>query len=213
MTADQLGLWAGLVLTLMVFSYLLGDNVLYRLAVFVFVGLAAGFTVVVTVESVLLPWLHSTLLAPDATAGVRVLGALPLLFGFLLLVRTSPRLGRLGNLALALVIAVGTAVAVAGAVAGTLVPLAASTGAAPAGDRLNGFLLVLGVVCALIYFQYSARGTADAPRMGVVARVFGTAGKGVIVVALAALYAGAILTGLTIFGERLAFIVARLGGG
>ena len=45
MTPDKLDLiagWVSLVLTLMVFSYLLGDNVLYRLAIHVLVGVAAG---------------------------------------------------------------------------------------------------------------------------------------------------------------------------
>ena len=43
------------VLTLVIFSYLLADNFLFRMAVSVFVGLAAAFTTIVTVESVILP--------------------------------------------------------------------------------------------------------------------------------------------------------------
>ena len=71
MNPEQVGLWAGLILSLMVFSYLLGDNILYRVAIYVFVGLAAGYVAVVTVESVLLPWLNSTVLAADAPLGTR----------------------------------------------------------------------------------------------------------------------------------------------
>ena len=50
------------VLTLMVFSYLLGDvpliGNLYRTAVYIFVGMTAAFTLVVTYEGVILPYLQ-----------------------------------------------------------------------------------------------------------------------------------------------------------
>ncbi len=214
MNPEQIGLWAGLVLSLMVFSYVLGDNVLYRLAIFIFIGLAAGYVAVVTVESVLLPWIYTTVLAPEAPLGTRAVGVAPLLFGALLLMKASPRLGRLGNLALAFVIGVGTAVAVVGAISGTLLPLASATSSSVAVDPLNGFLLVLGVICTLIYFQYLARrAPGGGVRVGLVNRVFGTVGHGFIVITLAALYAAAILTSLTIFSERIAFILSRVGGG
>jgi hypothetical protein len=89
LSADQIGLWAGFILTLMVFSYLLGDNFLYRLAVYIFVGLAAGYVTMVTVESVILPWVRGTLYSGDV--GTQVIGGLPLLLGFLLLFKSLRR--------------------------------------------------------------------------------------------------------------------------
>lgn len=213
---EQIGLWAGFVLTLMVFSYLLGDNFLFRLAVYVFVGLAAGFVTIVTVESVLLPWLTTTVLAPSAPVGSRVLGLLPILFGVLLLLKSSPRIGRLGNLAIAFVVGVGTAVAIVGAITGTLVPLTNATTGSIRVDLLNGFVTVLGVFSTLIYFRFLGRripGTAGEIRRGIFGRFFGTIGQGFLAVTFGAIYAGAILTGLTIFSERIAFIRALFGGG
>ena len=70
--------------------------------------------------------------------------------GLLLLFKASPRLGRGGNIAIAMIIAVGTAVALAGAIAGTLIPLARATSSAVALDPLNGFLIFIGVVYWLI---------------------------------------------------------------
>jgi preprotein translocase subunit SecF len=64
--SEQIGLLVGFILTLMVFSYLLGDNILYRLALYVFVGLSAGYLTLVTVDTVLLPWLNQTVLASPA---------------------------------------------------------------------------------------------------------------------------------------------------
>lgn len=210
--SEQVGLWIGFILTLMVFSYLLGDNFLYRLATYVFVGLTAGFVTMITVESVLLPWIRSTIQSGDP--GGLILGAIPLLLGLLLLLRTTPRVGRLGQLALAFVIGIGTAVALVGAISGTLLPITNTTAASIGADALNGFILILGVVCTLIYFQYLARRLPTGEtRRGLVARAFGAVGQGFIVVTLGALYGGAILSGLVVFSDRIAFILTRIAGG
>lgn len=211
---EQIGLWAGFILTLMVFSYILGDNVLYRLAVYLFAGLAAGYIAVVTWDSVIWPWINGTVLNPAAGLPGIITGLIPLLLGLLLLLKTAPRLGRLGHLALAFIIGVGTAVALVGAIGGTLLPLAGSTSSAVSLNPLNGTLLLLGVVCTLIYFQYLARRLPDGHagrRLHI--QVLAFVGQGVIVVTLGALYAAAILTSLTIFSERVGFLLGRVAGG
>lgn len=211
---EQIGLWAGFILTLMVFSYILGDNVLYRIAVYVFAGLAAGYIAVVTWDSVIWPWLNGTVLNPAAGLPGIITGLIPLLLGLLLLLKTAPRLGRLGHLALAFIIGIGTAVALVGAIGGTLLPLASSTSSAVSVNAMNGTLLLLGVVCTLVYFQYLARRLPDGRtgrRLHIRALAF--VGQGVIVVTLGALYAAAILTSLTIFSERVGFLLGRVAGG
>lgn len=221
--SDQIGLWGGFILTLMVFSYLLGDNFLYRLAIYVFVGLTAGFVTIVTIESVLLPWFRLTVQSGDS--GGLVLGIIPLAIGILLLLKGSRRFNRLGNLGLAFVVGIGTAVALVGAISGTLLPLANATatsigGNGASGDDLgiallNGFILVIGVVSTLVYFQYLARRNPGGgeTRRGLVVRAVGAVGQGFIVITLGALYGGAILSGLVVFSERIAFILSRIGGG
>jgi hypothetical protein len=217
LSLEQIGIWAGFVATLMVFSYLLGDNLLYRIALYVFVGLAAGFVTIVTLQSAVLPWLNSTVLAPSAGIGERAVGMIPVLLAALLLIKTSPRFGRLGNLALAFIIGVGTAVALVGAVSGTLLPLANASTRLIATEVANGAVVLLGVVSTLVYFTYVARrvpGQLSATgQRGLFIAAVSAIGKGFIVVTLGALYGSAILTGLTIFSERVAFIIARLGGG
>jgi hypothetical protein len=218
--SDQIGLLVGFILTLMVFSYLLGDNFLYRLAIYVFVGLAAGFVTIVTVESVLLPWIRVTIQNGDMNS--RLLGAIPLVLGFLLLLKGTQRFNRLGNLGLAFVVGIGTAIALVGAISGTLLPLASETAGSVVVNALDGFILVIGVVSTLLYFQYQARRTVHGAsggarggetRRGLVIRAVGAVGQGFIVVTLGALYGGAILSGLVVFSERIAFILQRIGGG
>ncbi|MBC8172180.1 MAG: hypothetical protein H7X77_10925 [Anaerolineae bacterium] len=210
---ESIGVIAGFVLTLMVFSYVLGDNILYRLAVYILVGLSAGFIAIVTVESVLIPWFSRTV-----GTGIPVnigIGLLPVLLATFLLLKTSSRVGQLGNLALALIVGIGAAVAVVGVVTGTLLPLTASAGAGLRGDPLNTIILFFGIICTLIYFQYvGARLIPDGRiRRNRSIQIISVVGQGFIVVTLAALYAAAILTSLTIFSERISYLLTQMTGG
>ncbi len=210
---EQIGLWAGFILTLMVFSYLLGDNVLYRLAVYLLVGLAAGYVAIVVWDSVLMPWLNSSALAPGAGVGEIAIGVLPFGLGALLLLKASPRLGRPGQLVLAFIIGVGTAVALVGAISGTLLPLALATAGGVTLNPVNSWLVVIGVVCTLVYFQYLGRQMPDGTvRRGLPVQALALVGQGVIVITLGALYAAAILTSLTVFSERVSYLLAQIGG-
>ncbi len=212
-TLETLAGWVGLVLTLLVFSYLLGDNVLYRLAVYLFVGVSAGYAVVVAVEGILLPWLRGTLLASGASGGQIVMGLVPLLIGLLLLLKAYPPLARVGNLGMAFLIGIGTAVALVGTISGTLLPLIGATGAALAGDLVNGLIIILGTITSLLYFQYMVVRRPDGEAVQPwPLRLAGTLGQIFLIVTFASLYAGAILSSLTIFGERVAFLLARLTG-
>ncbi|MCA9911210.1 MAG: hypothetical protein KC519_21305 [Anaerolineae bacterium] len=217
MSLDQIGLWAGVVFTLMIFSYLLGDNFLYRLAIYIFAGVAAGFVFIVALQSAILPWLRTTILAPNLGIAERAFGLVPVIFGALLLLKISPRFGRLGNLALAFIIGVGTAVAVVGAVSGTLIPLANATADSITDDTLSAVIVLIGVIATLVYFMYVARRVpgqlATTGRRGLLVQVISVVGKGFIVVTLSALYAGALLSSLTIFSERVAAVIARITGG
>jgi hypothetical protein len=219
---DLIAGWVSLVLTLLVFSYLLGDNFLYRIAVHVLVGAAAGYIAVTTVESVLVPWLNATLLADqgdrsDALIGaIRVLGAVPFLIGVLLLFKFSPRLAPVGNLGLAVLIGVGTAVAVVGAVAGTVIPLAREAGERIGDSAVDGIIILGGTIATLVYFQYWAverQGEVRRPRPF---QWLGAAGQFFISLALGAFYGAAILTSLAIFSDvvraQLEFILDRIGG-
>ena len=192
----------GFVLTLMVFSYVLGDNLLYRLAVYIFVGTAAAFTTLVIFESVLLPTFRDDPL----------LFLLAALVAFLLFLRRLAWLSWLTNLGMALVVAVGAAVAMVGAVNGTIIPLTVSTASNAGNDILTAIILFIGVSSSLMYFRYAARRTPEGViQRGQLTQWISVVGKGFIVVTLGAIYATAILTSLTVFTERIGFL-ASLGG-
>ena len=134
MTLEQIDLaagWAGLVLTLMVFSYLLADNFLYRIAVHILVGAAAAFVAITAIEEIIIPWIDFTIVNPSADADettLSIIGAIPIIVGIFLLLKLIPRYAPLGNLGSSLVIGVGTGIALVGVVLGTILPLVDDTG-------------------------------------------------------------------------------------
>src|SRR5450756_739725 len=149
------------VVTLFIFSYIFGDNLLFRLASYAFVGVAAGYAVVVVIGQVLWPKLLQPLLAGN------MLMLVPLLLGLSLLLKLSSRYSRLGMLPMAYLVGVAAAVAIGGAVFGTL--LGQTKGAiqdfdfsnpgadGPIVQAVEAALVLVGTICTLVYFQFGAR--------------------------------------------------------
>ncbi len=190
------------VLTLAIFSYLLGDNWLYRLAVAVFVGVSAAFISSVTLQSVILPLTRGTPIEIITFLGI------PLLLVLLLVLKPVRWLRPFAALALAFLIAVGAAVALLGALTGTLIPIVADTAAVDFnGEPLqlaNGILIVIGVVTSLLYFQYIAKERRDGTiSRGRIVQALSVIGEGFIAVTLGALFGTAILTSLSILAGQL----------
>lgn len=216
---DLIAGWASLVLTLMIFSYILADNVLYRLAVHVLVGAAAGYAAIAAAVDVIIPWFDSTL-ADTEDSAVLAFGLIPLLIALFLLLKLTPRYAYVGNGGLLFVMAVGVGVAIVGAIQGTIIPLVRETGESldTEKEQINGILLVLGTTTTLIYFQYLSRQNAvdGIPRNRFPIRSLRYIGQGFISVTLGALYAQAILTSLVIVNDlirtHIDFLLGQFGG-
>ncbi len=197
-TLDQLGLIVGAVLTVMVFSYLLGDNFLYRIAIHVLIGAAAAYVLIVAVESVLIPWVDQTLTNPIGEPTRFALGLMPFVPGLLLLFKFSPRLSRVGNLGLALIVGIGTALALWGAVTGTLLPLVIDT-ARRQDNLLDSLIALIGTVTVLVYFTYlGVRRPNGESEQRVFVRAPGVVGQIFVVITLGATYALLIISALTV---------------
>lgn len=206
---EQIGVIAGFVLTLMVFSYLLGDNFLYRVAVYIFVGLTAGFITVIVWTNIIMPWVSQTIITSidEGDTILLTFGFVPILLATLVLLKTSSYLGGLGNIAIAILVGVGSAVALVGAVTGTLIPLVLNVGNTP--NMVNNVIIAVGVVTTLIYFQYISwhrQRDQEVKRQPI--RPIGIIGQGFIITTLGALYATAIITSLTVFSERISFLMS-----
>ncbi len=207
-------LWtiAGFILTLFVLSYIFGDNPLSRFALYLLIGVSAGYLLVVVFQKVLVPRLFTPLVS--GTVLQRVLVLVPILLGTLLLFKLSSKLGRFGNIPMAYLVGAGTAVLIGGAIFGTLLPQTGATITAfhiVAGNpselilKLGGALfLLIGTVSTLAYFQFWVKSKSpDQPKKPGMGNVLGKIGQIFIAITLGALFAGVILATLTALLERL----------
>ena len=206
-------------LTLMILSYLIGDNPAFRLAVHIFVGVAAGYVAAVAWWQVLWPDLIIPLVTGATVA--RAALAVPLLLSGMLLMKIWPSLTRLGMPALGFLVGAAAAVAIGGAVQGTLLPqmyatldaFDARTLTAP-DSLVNGALILVGLVSTLVYFQFSARLRPDGVvRRAAVVEMAAAVGSVFIALTLGVLFSGVYSAALTALIERLHFIAGFLGSG
>lgn len=201
------GLIIGILLTLFIYSYMIGDNPLYRISVHLLVGVSAAYAVVVVVRQLLLPiWrqIQANPTDPDSLVWL-----VPVLFVLMLLARRLPSVSWLGNTSLALLVGVGAAVALLGSLTGTLWPQIVNV--QPATPLQGGVVAVL-TVCTLLAFQFTAlrprsSGTWQ-PAMW--QRGITAVGRIVLTVTFGALFATLVSTGLILLAERLNFFLTEL---
>jgi hypothetical protein len=198
--SELAGLLLGFILTLFVYSYIWRDNPLYRLAVHLLVGVSAGYAVVIVTQTVFVPiWLELRQPGPLSVGWL-----VPLLLALLLSLKLVRPLAWLGNSAVALLVGVGAAVALVGAISGTLLPqiTAAYT------DAATGILVALLTVSVLLYFHFTGRLTTDGQVvMPIWQRYAAVAGRVVITITFAALFAGLFNTAIALLAGRVAFFV------
>jgi len=204
-------------LTVMVLTYLIGDNPAFRVAVYIFIGVSAGYAAAVAWHQVLYPRLVLPLLA--GSLAERLLALIPLVLGLLLLFKLSPRRAGLGSPSMAYLVGVGAAVAVGGAVMGTIFPQTRAAmnalNLSSAGqywlERLSeGSVMLVGTVTTLVYFHFGAKATTAGPSRGKLIQGLGWVGQIFIAITFGLLFSGVLVAAMTALIERLNFIVTFL---
>lgn len=222
----QLGLAVAAVLTLITLSYAFGDHPIFRVVLYLFIGVAAGYAAAVAIQDVVLPQLVYPIL--DEFAGTPTLDLADLAsragLSVLLFAKLSPRTARLGNPVTALLAGIGAALAIGGAVQGTILP---QLGAAAGIFDVNGFQLalqggyygesiqilfdgvvvLLATISTLAYFHFGARARGkQEPQRSIFVDVLAWLGSIFIAIALATLFSGVLLAALGALIERVAFL-------
>lgn len=221
LSADLIAGIVAFVFTIMIFSYLIGDNPLFRIATYFFVGVSAGYFASVAFWQVLKPRLLDPL--TSGTPDEQILTIAPLVLGVLILMKAFPRLSKLGSLAMAYLVGVSAAVAVGGAVIGTLLPQIWATinffdlrAAVSPGIRIeilvNGILILVGTVTSLAYFHFGARSSQDGTiRRTRLIELLAWLGRIFIAITLGVIFAGVYTAALTAFIERVNFLITFFG--
>lgn len=213
---DLAGTILGFFLTLMVFTYVFGDNALFRVAIYIFIGVASGYAAVVAWYNIIWP----QLIIPVAfgSQSERLYAIFPMILGALLLFKASPRLSPIGNPAVAYLLGVGAATAIGGAILGTAFPQAMATmnlfdqralqqGGEGFINLAKGGVILVGTLATLIYFHFGARQYLNQPP-GRPKWLEGLAWVGQIFIAITfgALFAGVYSASLTALIERFSFL-------
>ncbi len=212
--------------TLLILSYLLGDNPLFRIAVYIFVGVSSGYIAAVVWWQVILPRLFTPLITAIISGSMveKVFMLVPLLGAVLILMKVSPRLAGMGRVAMAFMVGVGAAVTIAGALTGTLIPQVMGT--INAFDMVNaaarsiksfevvfsGAFILAGTIFTLIYFHFGARPQADGSmqRLGLI-EISSWVGRIFIGITLGAVFAGVYAAALTALIERISSLINFIG--
>jgi hypothetical protein len=160
-----LGLWLQAALTFAILSFLIGDNPVYKFAEHLFVGISAGYGVVIVWKQAALPLLIFKLLpqlgpTPGEAANYWVL--IPGLLGLLMLARFIPRYDWLSRYPIAFTVGLFSGASIPAAVQTQLLEQAQATmkpvlglGGIHWGLALSSLIVLLGVICTLTYFYFS----------------------------------------------------------
>ncbi len=158
------GVWVGAFVTLCIFSFLYRDNMFYRIAEYLVVGVSAGYWLVILLRQTFVPYFivpvfkeHSWNVVPGPL-GILLL-FLAALLGLLIFTRYTPRQAWLARIPIAIIWGIG---------AGFVVPLSLQTKVIRqlqasimdlrtlgTLDGMNSLLVVIGMVSGLTYFFFS----------------------------------------------------------
>ncbi len=205
MTPDQIGVIVGAVLTVLVLTYIIGDNILFRLAVYILIGAGAAYAAVVVLFDVL--WQNTSVALAQAAAGNRgplVVVGIALILGIMVWFKASPRLAWIGNIPMGYLVGVGAATVLGGVILGTLGPQIVAAGApttSPSGGQptvLMTFVVALGTIVTLLSFGYFRIGRNSPMQLVNIAgrRFF-------LMIALGAVFALVFMASATLLLDRL----------
>lgn len=208
---EFIGLSLGFLFTVLIFSYLLGDNPFFQLATHIYIGVSAAYVALVTINNVLIP----RLIIPIFTGSEneKIISLLLIIPSLFLFTKATP-FRKAGNWVVAILIGIGAAAAVGGAITGTLFPqvlgginsfqFSDSTNQPFYIQLINGFVLLLGTISTLIYFHFGTRSKPGQPnRRKKAIDTIGQIGEIFIAITFGALFAGAYLAALAAMIDRL----------
>ncbi len=222
--SHDFGVWVAALLTLCIFSFLYKDNPLYKFAEHLFVGVSAGYYIVLNFWTVVIPNLWDPLVRtftghdPVTHAVVVQVGGpftaslgdyrawflLPALLGLLLFTRMVSRIDWMSRWSLAIIIGVYAGLKTTGFAQGDLVAQVQASlqplWGPDLATSLNAILFTVGLITSLLFFFYSRehKGT-----LGVLART----GIVFLMVSFGAGYGYTVMSRLSLLIGRFQFLI------
>jgi len=211
--AQLLGLWVAAFLTLAIFSFLYGDNPLYKLAEHIFVGVSAGYGVVIVYYEAFLSDLINPLFRPEKASldHPNYWLLIPGILGLMILGRFIPRYDWLSRWPIAFVIGLGAGATIPSTMQADIIiqlretiaplwaPAPGQSLALAAWVSFSRLVLAAGVICTLSYFYFSL------PHRGALA-LTSRVGVGFLMVAFGAGFGNTVMARLSLLIGRVQFI-------
>jgi hypothetical protein len=200
------GVWIAAFLTLGILTFLYRDNPVYKLCEHLFVGVSAGYWVVLTFWSVVMPNLFDPMIEGMRRGSLEGwLLLIPLLLGVMLFSRFFPKGDWLSRWPIALILGVYPALRITGfaqgdfveQLHGTLLPFWSTPSF---WVSVNNVLLVVGLVATLVFFFFSKEHTGP---LGGVAKV----GIYFLMVSFGASYGYTVMARISLLIGRVMFLL------
>ena len=211
--SEFVALMVGIPLTVMVFSYILGDRLFFGIATHILIGVSAGFLALVAIQKVILPYLIMPLADP-ASPGF-LLALVPLALSILLVLMLFRRGTQAGAISLAFLGGALAALAIVGVTRGTLAPqILSMLGRFEPGQLMQeaqpqwaaiieALMILLGVISVLFVFHHRGHSKAGSVIRPVFLEGIGSIGQIFIGVTFGALFVG-------IFSSALIALISSL---
>ena len=172
-------------------SYLYKDNIIFRVAEHVFIAVAAAHAMVMAYFNVVRTGVEP---AQDGNWAMLI----PLLGGFLLYTRFSPRLAWMSRYSLGFLMGVGAGVAIKGSLEASFI--AQLSGAIVPLNSIDNILLVIGTFATLTYFLFMSAGRSG-PMLGI-SRV----GRWTMMLAFGAAYGNTVMYRMSLLIGRFQYL-------
>lgn len=215
--SELITLIIGVALTVMVFSYILGDRLFFGIATHILIGVGAGFLALVLIQKVILPYL---ILPLTNQAGTGFLLALvPLALSILLVMMLFRRGTQAGAIPLAFLGGVLAALAIIGVTRGTLAPqILSMIGRFEPGKLMHeaqpqwsaiveALMILLGVISVLFAFHHRGQAKAGEVVRPIFLQGIGSIGQIFIGITFGALFVGLFSTALIALISSLSDII------
>ena len=219
--SPEIGVWVGALLTLCIFSFLYKDNPFYKFAEHLFVGVSAGYYIILNFWTVIVPNLWDPLVnaftrgdgrGPFAAhlGDYRGFLIIPGVLGVLLFTRLFGKIGWMSRWALAVIIGVYAGLKTTGFAQGDLV--AQVQGSIQSlwiphhfWDSFNACLFTLGLFTSLLFFFYSREHKGS---LGIASRI----GIAFLMVSFGAGYGYTVMSRISLLIGRFQFLIEDLLG-
>lgn len=153
------GIWLGAFFTFCIYSFLYKDNPFYKLGEQIFVGLSAGYWLIVIIFDTLIPNLFTKLFFDFGNNAILLI---PAALGVMMLMRVIPKAQWVSRYPIAIVVGTTAAISMLRFLKSDLMHQVSATMINPFAfptltEKIGSILLIIGTICGVYFFYFSKK--------------------------------------------------------